>query len=115
MKFVKESLFETILLSGAFLVVAMSIPFTIIDPVGNWFCRSSSIMVLFSVIAGFRLSILQQQKNSSASVAAGLGIPMPSNLSAAKKLLSQIANWFAVLGTSIWGYGDILFNYLFPV
>lgn len=115
MKFVKENLFETIFLFGAFMVVAMSIPLTIIDPVGNWFCRSGSIMVLFSVIAGFRLGILQQQENSSASVAAGLGIPMPSDLSAAKKLLSQIANWFAILGTLILGYGDVLFNYLFPV
>lgn len=110
MRFVKENLFETLFLLGAFFVVVMSIPLSIIDSEGNWFCRSGSIMVLFSVIAGFRLGVLQQKENSSASIAAGLGIPMPSDLSASKQSLGKIANGFSILGTLIWGYGDMFFN-----
>lgn len=111
MQFLKESLIEVLLLSVAFLIVTISISFTLVDCEGNWFARSGSIMVMCAVMTDFRIGKLQQDKNSSASVVSGLGIPMPSDLPKSKQLLLYIANMFAILGTLIWGYGDLVLNH----
>ncbi|TDT36529.1 hypothetical protein DES49_3104 [Halospina denitrificans] len=65
-------------------------------------------MVLLSLFVEFRIGKAQQSKTSSASVAAGLGVPMGSQLPIIKQRIAKAALWFAVLGTLIWGYGDLL-------
>lgn len=81
---------------------------------GNWFMRSGSLMVLFSVIAEFLLlegrdeylnqrlskSKVPNQQNSLDSI-------HPSHT---HKLLEIISHISVVIGTVIWGYGDLLYS-----
>ena len=99
---------EILILVLAVIWVVLSFVASLIDKEGNWFCRSGAVMVLLSLFVDFRIAKAQQSKASFASVTAGLGIPMASNLPIFKQRIAKAALWFAVLGTLIWGYGDLL-------
>lgn len=104
----KKNCYEFILLTLALLWVIGSFFASITDPKGNWFSRSGAVMVLLAVIVEFYLGNLQQKKNSSASITAGLGIPMSGDLPTIKQYFAKTAHAFAILGTLIWGYGDLI-------
>lgn len=99
---------EILILALAVFWVAGSFAASLVHPEGNWFCRSGAVMVLLSLFVEFRIGKAQQSQTSSASVAAGLGIPTGSDLPVIKQRIAKAALWFAVLGTLVWGYGDLL-------
>jgi hypothetical protein len=99
---------EILILALAVFWVACSFTVTLMYPEGNWFGRSGAVMVLLSLFVEFRIGKAQQSNVSSASVAAGLGIPIGSDLPVTKQRIARTALWFAVLGTLIWGYGDLI-------
>lgn len=107
-KLKRSDVTEILILALAVLWVVGSLVASLVNPQGNWFCRSGAIMVLLSLFVEFRIGKAQQSKTSSASVAAGLGIPMGSDLPIIKQRIAKVSLWFAVLGTLIWGYGDLL-------
>jgi hypothetical protein len=104
----KKNMYELILLALAFLWVVGSFFASIPNPNGNWFCRSGAVMVLLAVIVEFHLGNLQQKESSSAPIVAGLGIPMSGDLPRIKQQFAKAAHTFAMLGTLIWGYGDLI-------
>jgi hypothetical protein len=108
LKVLKENKYEFALLGLAFLWVVGSFFASLACPKGNWFCRSGAVMVLLAVIVEFHLGNLQQAENSTASVVAGLGIPFSGDLPKIKQHLARAAHIFAIVGTLIWGYGDLL-------
>ncbi|MDD2319358.1 MAG: hypothetical protein PHO83_04825 [Geobacteraceae bacterium] len=108
LKVLKENRYEFALLGLALLWVGGSLLASLAWPKGNWFCRSGAVMVLLAVIVEFHLGNLQQAENSNASVIAGLGIPVSGDLPKIKQHLAKAAHIFAISGTLIWGYGDLL-------
>ncbi len=77
---------------------------------GLWFSRSGSVIVLLSVIVEFRLVNLQQLGYKNAQKAVQHSIVSSGMLPIHKKLISLFALVQIVIGTLIWGYGDLLFN-----
>jgi hypothetical protein len=105
--FIQENKYELILLAAAYLWVGVSVVISARFPVGNWFSRSGAILVLLSVIVEFRIGNLQQASNSRAAIVAGLGVPSSSDLPRLTQRLLFFAHISAILGTILWGYGDL--------
>lgn len=106
----KKNKFEITWLGLAFLCVIISIVVSLAWPQGNWFCRSGAVMVLLSVIVEFHLGKLQQESNTSAIQIAGVvGVPYSGDLPLIKQYLAKTAHIFVIMGTLIWGYGDLIF------
>ncbi len=83
-----------------------------IDSTGNWFARSGSILTFISVVVQFQLSNLK--KNDAENI-------LQSDLDIHEKLktiknkdplhetIFIISGLTSLIGTLIWGYGDLLF------
>ena len=76
----------------------------------NWFARSGSIMVLFSVIIEYRLlkahnDMVNRKVQASVHTRRALKITVLEE----HKKISFITHIFLVVGTLIWGYGDLIF------
>ncbi len=78
---------------------------------GNWLARSGSLMVLFSVIAGYIL-LGDRDKYHSETLKRHWGERTvdfskihPSPL---HRKLESVSHLTVVIGTVIWGYGDLL-------
>ena len=99
---------EILILVLAALWVVFSFVASVFHPEGNWFSRSGAIMVLLALFVEYRVGTAQKAKISEATVIAGLGISMPSELPKIKRRIAITALWFAIVGTLIWGYGDIV-------
>lgn len=97
-----------------FLIIALSIVIisfiaSLFDDEYLWFARSGSIMVLFAVIVEYKLNnktLKSINKKVSASVTYKTPISLLNNTQ--HKYVSIIAHIFVVLGTLIWGYGDLI-------
>lgn len=102
----KYKLFKTeiILLLLSVLCVAVSYSIS-----AEFFARSGSIMVLFSVIIEYRL-LSAQNIHIDRKVKTAVYSGKPTNIKNTKehKNMSIIAHIFVVLGTLIWGYGDLI-------
>lgn len=99
-----------IILGVALITVIISTGASMWWPGYNWFARSGAIMVLGAAVAEYNLALLQQEANSDAITIAGLGVPASSNPSKVASRISYAAHVFLVLGTAIWGYGDLLLS-----
>ncbi len=76
---------------------------------GLWFSRSGSVIVLLCVIVEFRLGTLRQLGYKTAQRAFPHDIVSSGMLPIHKKLIELIAHVQIIIGTLIWGYGDLLF------
>jgi hypothetical protein len=76
---------------------------------GLWFSRSGSIVVLFCAIVEYRLWSLQQLGHTNAQKAFSQGIVSSGMIPSHKKRIGWITHVQIVIGTLIWGYGDLLF------
>jgi hypothetical protein len=81
---------------------------------GNWFMRSGSLMVLFSIVAEFLLldgrdEYLNQRlsERKEPNQQKSLDSFHPSQM---HKLFEIISHISVVIGTVIWGYGDLLYS-----
>ena len=100
---------EIILLAIASIWVVLSyfIPFT--DDEGFWFARSGAIMVLLAVIVEFRFNNIVVKKISSTIKKAVLSkLALDTGIQKEQKNIAITAHIFVVLGTIIWGYGDLI-------
>ena len=100
---------EIILLLGAFTWIIFSYFYSFGTKPETWFARSGSIMVLLSVIVEYKLAVLQQNKiNRAIQKSSYIGMPARSKLSKEYNYISTVTHVFVILGTLIWGYGDLL-------
>ena len=75
---------------------------------GEWFQRSGSLLVLFSVVVEIRQTLAQQPNPSPSVFSGGEPVLRQSPISAASKWLHRSAWAGIVIGTCIWGYGDLI-------
>jgi hypothetical protein len=78
---------------------------------GNWFSRSGSLMVLMALVAEYQLMRGRDQYHSAQLVSLSRGeIAKLGDLHPNRRhmLLERGAHAFVILGTLIWGYGDLL-------
>ena len=76
---------------------------------GLWFSRSGSVIVLICVIVEFRLGNLRQLGFENAQKASQHDILTSGMLPVHKRLIVWFAHLQIIIGTLIWGYGDLLF------
>ena len=76
----------------------------------SWFGRSGSLAVLFAVMLEFRQSlfisnVISKAVNNQAFVGGGF---FSANIPPIRKNFQAIGYFIIVVGTIIWGYGDLL-------
>ncbi len=79
----------------------------------GWFSRSGSILVLIAIIASYQLTAIRNDYHNSqlAAYKDGNNIDfLQSHPSDTHRNLEVFANITAILGTLIWGYGDLIFT-----
>ena len=76
---------------------------------GMWFSRSGSVIVLICVIVEFRLGNLRQLGFENAQKAFQHDIVSSGQLPEYKKYIGWFTHFQIIIGTLIWGYGDLLF------
>ena len=77
----------------------------------NWFARSGSVIVLLAVIVEYRISShiyedIQRAQLIQSKV--NMSVPMKGKPTNKRKKISIAAHITLILGTLIWGYGDLL-------
>ncbi len=108
MKKIKPLLYEVVLLSIAFVWVLFSYFFPFTNEETMWFARSGSIMVGISVIVEFRLTVRHKKRINTSLFMASTGVGTTTRSTKEQKLIGNIAHFFIISGTIIWGYGDLI-------
>jgi len=75
-----------------------------------WFQRSGALMVLFGVLLDFNQNQYQKTQESTGVKINGIPAIIGSSMPLARKRIQVFSIALAVLGTFIWGYGDIPFK-----
>ncbi len=78
----------------------------------SWFQRSGSLIVLMAAIIEYRELNTYSRDHVHNSILSGAMIHsgMLTSLSKYRKLIGKYGIVYLVLGTLIWGYGDLLFH-----
>ena len=92
------------------LALVVSLWFSATLREGEWFQRSGAIVVLISVILEIRQSMAKQPQPTSNVFAEGNPVMTEQHIPTVRKLLHRIAWSGIVIGTLIWGYGDLFFE-----
>lgn len=95
-----------ILLGGVPVVVSAGISSSLGE--WEWFQRSGSLLVLFSVALEYRQSQLAQPVRSTSMFIEGRPAAMGYELPRIRKWMYRYAITAIVLGTLMWGYGDLV-------
>jgi len=76
----------------------------------HWFGRSGAVVVLLSVWVETRNYSVQQRLNDCRQSAAGFigGLPQDWSMPRRRKLLEYVTLLIVLMGTLIWGYGDLV-------
>lgn len=98
-----------ILLSGGCFAVASYI-LSHATGEAHWFGRSGAVVVFLSVWVETRNYSAQQRMNDCRQSAAGYigGSPQDWSIPKRRKVLEYVTLCFILLGTLIWGYGDLV-------
>ena len=91
------------------LALVVSLWFSVTLGEGEWFQRSGAIVVLISVILEIRQSMAKQPQTTSTVFIEGKPVMTEPHIPTERKLLHRIAWGGIVIGTIIWGYGDLIF------
>ena len=97
------------LVAAGLATVAGSLVYSLASAEGEWFQRSGSLLVLFAVVLEIRQTAIEQPKKSKSVSIEGTAAATRGSISVANKRLHRIAWGGIVIGTVIWGYGDLLF------
>ena len=76
---------------------------------GEWFQRSGAIVVLISVLLEIRQSIAKQPQATTVTINDN-SVMTEQHIPTVRKWLHRIAWGGIVIGTLIWGYGDLFFE-----
>ena len=102
-KFCAMALFLALILVSA---AALSPPWMASETQGSWFQRSGAVAVLIAVWVQFKLqSVYTYFDNAAYSIP----FDLPKRLNAFYYWVSFANILLSVLGTGIWGYGDLFF------
>jgi hypothetical protein len=101
----------SLLLSAAWLFAAFS--YYLSRTAGaDWFARSGSVMALSGAVATFRLSHFYQRALATALkeglVSVSRGIELGLEPTRSYVVLSYFGYLTGIVGTAVWGYGDLL-------
>jgi len=97
-----------LLLAGVAVVVGSAFV-SLTSGVGEWFQRSGSLFVLFSVLLEIQQTAIKQPEASGGVTINGKPVAIRQPISAMSKWLHRFTWGGIVTGTIIWGYGDLLF------
>ena len=86
-----------------------SVIFSLISGDGEWFQRSGSLCVLFSVILEIHETRLRRPRPSNTVFAEGAPQLLHHSVPRVHEWFHRAAWTGVVAGTLIWGYGDLLF------
>ena len=92
------------------LALAVSLGFSITLREGEWFQRSGAIVVLISVILEIRQSMAKQPQADYKFIFVGNPVMTKQHFPTVRNLFHWIAWGGIVIGTLIWGYGDLFFE-----
>ena len=98
-------------LLGAVIITSLSLYLDFIIPSDNWFARSGAIMVLLAVFVEYRISAHVYeaiQKAQHLATIVNNGVPPKAKPSKQNTKIANAAHVTVVIGTFIWGYGDLL-------
>ncbi len=104
---------EWSLLVGAVLLTITSFILDIYFCGFNWFARSGALMVLLAAIVEFRISghIYDDiQRSQLTSSIVNSSIPLKAKPTKKRKKIAITAHTLLVVGTIIWGYGDLIWS-----
>lgn len=78
---------------------------------GHWFARSGSLVVLFGAFLEYNSLSTQQKLNEKIGSTIGYwqDNPIQYKVPESRNILNKIVLTTLVIGTLIWGYGDLLF------
>jgi hypothetical protein len=105
--------YDWLILGGAVLVGVASVFGDYVSESYNWFSRSGSIVVLLSVVVEYRISShiyedIQRADFQQSKI--NLLVPIKAKPTKQRKRVSNAAHFLLVLGTIIWGYGDLAWS-----
>ncbi|MBQ0761395.1 MAG: hypothetical protein KBT78_01015 [Marinobacter psychrophilus] len=111
---IDEKIFWALIQSIPLLLIAALIPFLATvealrpeaEDTALWFQRSGSLTVLFAVLSEFRLQTVDEHINPR-GIWDSFQENMKQKYSRKHFLLSAISVLLAIIGTIIWGYGDL--------
>jgi hypothetical protein len=103
---------EVLLLVLAYVVCIISAVASVKTCDGSWFSRSGSLMVLFAAIVEYRNFGIQQKLNEIAQESTNYWNAEPEKwrVPNKRKIFDRIVIITLVIGTLIWGYGDLLYG-----
>ncbi|WP_444896918.1 hypothetical protein [Microbulbifer sp. SSSA005] len=107
-KFLKKAIGSTLLIAlGVIIMIGSSqgVMLPLIDKPEIWFQRSGAIAVLIAVY----IEYIAQHQLKSISALAYEGISLSSSYSTYFDWISKSCIALAIIGTVIWGYGDLLY------
>jgi hypothetical protein len=104
---------EALFLLLAYVVMFISASVSIRTGDASWFARSGSIAVLISAIIEFRNYSVQQKLNEIAQESSAYWGAKPEKwkVPVGRKIFDKTVLFTVVLGTVVWGYGDLFFKY----
>lgn len=108
----KKLKLEYLLLLVSVIFVATSLIIDLCTSSSTLFARSGSILVLFSVIVEYRISGFVYddiQRAMLLSRKIDISVPVKAKPQKETVLVSRLAHTLVIVGTVIWGYGDLLF------
>ena len=113
MKFKSNLYIDYLLILAIVSSLLVSLGISVAQNSGEWFQRSGSLIVLFSVVLEIRQTLAKQPIPSEKVFVGGLPAATSPPVSKSRKWFHRVA-WFGiVVGTLIWGYGDLFFNFLY--
>ena len=104
---------DIILLGVAYGILSISLWFSWVFNDGQWLQRSGSLVVIFGVILEYKFFVTQQKLNEVAQESTKRYGAQPERyrLPKSKRVISGLTHFTVVLGTLLWGYGDLLFDW----
>lgn len=108
---IRDYKFDYAILFAAILIALCSVVGDLFSDNYSWFARSGSIVVLLAIIVEFRVSThvyddIQRAQFLSKKI--DLSMPLKAKPSKQKKRISCVAHSMVIIGTIIWGYGDLI-------
>ena len=97
-------------MAAGLATVAGSLVYSLASAEGEWFQRSGSLLVLFAVVLEIRQTAIEQPKKSkSVSIEGTAAATKGFYFSCEQTDSPDRMGGALVIGTVIWGYGDLLF------
>ena len=108
-----QEIFGYVLILAIVFSFLVSLEMSFTQNSGEWLQRSGSLIVLFSVVLEILQTLAKQPIPSNRVFSESVPVATSPPVSKTSKWFHIIA-WFGiVIGTFIWGYGDLLFEILY--